>query len=130
MIVGRLFQVLFDHGVVVVTTSNREPEELYKHGLNRQLFLPFIDMLEQNLDVVAIAGPTDYRLGRIRGLPVYLTPADAAARAALDRTWDELTDGAEGAPLDVTVVGRTLTLPRFAHGVMRADFAAICAAAQ
>ncbi len=127
MLLGRLFETLFEEGVTVVATSNRPPADLYKDGINRQLFLPFIDMLEQKLDVVAIAGPTDYRLGRIKGLPVYLTPDDEAAAKALDAAWAHLTDGAEGRPEDLHLLGRTLTLRRFAHGVARASFEELCA---
>lgn len=127
MLLGRLFETLFAEGVTVVATSNRPPADLYKDGINRQLFLPFIDMIEQKLDIVRIAGPTDYRLGRIRGLPVYLTPDDAQAAAALDAAWSHLTDGAEGRPETLHLLGRTLTLARFAHGVARASFAELCA---
>lgn len=127
MLLGRLFETLFAEGVTVVATSNRPPGDLYKDGINRQLFLPFIDMLEQKLDVVRIAGPTDYRLGRLKGLPVYLTPDDATAARALDAAWDHLTDRAEGRPEELFLLGRTLTLSRFAHGVARATFAELCA---
>ena len=127
MLLGRLFETLFGEGVTIVATSNRPPADLYKDGINRQLFLPFIDMLEQKLDVVRIAGPTDYRLGRLKGLPVYLTPDDAAATQALDAAWDHLTDKAEGRPEALFLLGRTLTLSRFAHGVARASFAELCA---
>ena len=127
MLLGRLFETLFAEGVTIVATSNRPPADLYKDGINRQLFLPFIDMIEQKLDVVRIAGPTDYRLGRIKGLPVYLTPDDAAAARALDEAWAHLTDGAEGRPEELHLLGRTLTLSRFAHGVARANFAELCA---
>jgi cell division protein ZapE len=127
MLLGRLFEVLFTEGVTIVATSNRPPADLYKDGINRQLFLPFIDMLEQKLDVLRLAGPTDYRLGRIKGLPVYLTPDDEAAAKALDAAWDHLTDGAPGRPEDLHLLGRTLTLSRFAHGTARATFAELCA---
>lgn len=127
MLLGRLFEVLFAEGVTVVATSNRPPGDLYKDGINRQLFLPFIAMLTARMDVLHLAGPTDYRLGRIKGMPVYLTPDDASAARALDDAWDRLTDGAEGRPEDLHFLGRTLTLPRFAHGVARAAFADLCA---
>ncbi|MFT3810724.1 MAG: cell division protein ZapE [Micropepsaceae bacterium] len=127
MLLGRLFETLFEEGVTVVATSNRPPADLYKDGINRQLFLPFIDMLEQKLDVLAIAGPTDYRLGRIKGLPVYLTPDDGKAAQALDAAWAHLTDNADGRPEELHLLGRTLTLPRFAHGVARATFQDLCA---
>ena len=126
MLLGRLFETLFAEHVVVVATSNRPPGDLYKDGINRQLFLPFIATLEEKLDIVRLAGPTDYRLGRIKGLPVYLTPVDAAATAALDEAWRHLTDDAPGAPLEIALLGRTLTVPRFAHGVARATFADFC----
>jgi len=128
MLLGRLFEVLFAEGVTIVATSNRPPADLYKDGINRQLFLPFIDMLEQRLDAVRLAGPTDYRLGRIKGMPVYLTPDDETAAKALNEAWDHLTDGAQGRPEDIHLLGRTLTLARFAHGVARAPFSELCAA--
>ncbi len=128
MLLGRLFETLFAEHVVVVATSNRPPDALYKDGINRQLFLPFIAMLEEKLDIVRLAGPVDYRLGRLKGLPVYLTPVDARAAASLDEAWTHLTDGAAGAPLDIALLGRVLTVPRFAHGVARATFADLCAA--
>ena len=127
MLLGRLFEVLFGEGVTIVATSNRPPADLYKDGINRQLFLPFIDMLEARLDIVRLAGPTDYRLGRVRGLPVYLTPDDDKAAKALDAAWDHLTDRAPGRPEEIYLLGRTLTLRRFAHGTARATFAELCA---
>ncbi len=129
MLLGRLFETLFAANVVVVATSNRPPHDLYLNGINRQLFLPFIDMLEEKLSIHRIAGPTDYRLDRIKGLPVYLTPDDAAATAALDEAWARLTDDDPGRPLDLDVMGRKVTLPRYAHNVARASFADLCAAA-
>lgn len=129
MLLGRLFDALFEGNAVIVATSNRPPDDLYKDGINRQLFLPFIATLKEKLDVHRLAGPVDYRQGRIKGLPVYLTPVDDAAQAALDRAWSELTDEAAGTPLEISLLGRTLTLPRFAHGVARATFADLCTAA-
>ncbi len=129
MLLGRLFETLFAEHVVIVATSNRPPHDLYKDGINRQLFLPFIDILNERLEIVHLAGATDYRLGRLKGLPVYLTPLGDTATKALDRIWDELTDAGVGAPLEISVVGRTLTLPRFVHGVGRATFEQLCAAA-
>ena len=129
MLLGRLFETLFAENVIVVATSNRPPDDLYKDGINRQLFLPFIEILKARLDIHRLSGPTDYRLDRMKGVPVYLTPADDAARAALDRAWDQLTDSAPGHSLDLQVMGRTLTLNRFAHGVARAGFEDLCSAA-
>ncbi|MCU0826436.1 MAG: cell division protein ZapE [Tabrizicola sp.] len=126
MIVGRLFEKLFAAGVVIVTTSNRPPADLYKNGLNRALFLPFIAMLEQKLQVVELESPTDYRQHRLQGARVYFHPARTAT-AEIAAIWSDLTGGATDAPLTLTVNGRTLDLPRFANGVGRATFWDLCA---
>ncbi len=125
MIVGRLFQMLFDAGVVVVTTSNRPPDDLYKDGLNRAIFLPFIELLKQRMEVHALESTTDYRQHRLTGEQVYFTPAGAAARAAIDRIWQDLTGG-ETAPHDLTVKGRQVRLPAFRNGMARASFWDLC----
>jgi cell division protein ZapE len=127
MIVGRLFEMLFDAGVVVVTTSNRVPDDLYKNGLNRQLFLPFIDILKERMQVLELASPTDYRQDRLEGAPVYFTPADEQARQEIDAIWTGLTGGKDTA-LHLTIKGRTLTLPRAHNGVARASFYDLCGA--
>nr|WP_111300216.1 cell division protein ZapE [Paracoccus saliphilus] len=129
MIVGRLFQVLFDQGVVVVTTSNREPEDLYKHGLNRQLFLPFIALIRQRMEVVCLDSTTDYRQNRTSGGQVWHVPANAEAKAALDATWDDLTGGAEPTPCQVEVQGRQVELPACAGRVARSGFWDLCSRA-
>ena len=98
MIVGRLFQVLFDRGVIVVTTSNRVPEDLYKDGLNRQLFLPFIALIRERMQVLRLDSPRDHRQGRVAAGEIWFTPADAAAGEALDDIWAELTDDAQPRP--------------------------------
>ncbi|AUH62839.1 cell division protein ZapE [Paracoccus zhejiangensis] len=126
MIVGRLFQTLFEEGVVIVTTSNRAPDDLYKHGLNRQLFLPFIKLIHERMQVVELVSPTDYRQGRTVGGQVWFVPADAAAHAAMDAIWTELTGGAAPAPLEIELRGRKLVLPAFAEGVGRAGFWELC----
>jgi len=126
MIVGRLFEMLLDGGVSVVTTSNRPPEDLYKHGLNRQLFLPFIALLRDRLDVVELEAAADYRQHRLAGAQVYFHPADAAAHAAVSALWDDLTAGASPRPLTLTVQGRAVVLPAFADGVARAGFWELC----
>lgn len=126
MIVGRLFQVLVDQGVVIVTTSNRVPEDLYKHGLNRQLFLPFIDLIRAQMQVVCLDSQTDYRQNRTSGGQVWFAPADAQARAAMDAAWDDLTGGAPPAPCDIAVKGRQVRLPACADRVARAGFWDLC----
>lgn len=126
MVVGRLFQMLIEAGVVIVTTSNRPPDDLYKDGLNREAFLPFIDLLKQRLDVVELESETDYREHRLKGAKVWFTPADSAARDALDRIWDDLTGGDPGRELRLQVKGRDVVLPAFHNGVARADFWALC----
>ncbi|MFV0359875.1 cell division protein ZapE [Tropicimonas sp.] len=125
MIVGRLFERLFAAGVVVVTTSNRAPDELYKDGLNRQLFLPFIDMLKAWMVVRELASDTDYRQEKLAGSPVYFTPNDHAARQAIQRIWDDLTGG-DAPPLVLTVKARPVEIPAFRNGVGRAGFFDLC----
>jgi cell division protein ZapE len=125
MIVGRLFEKLFAAGIVIVTTSNRPPQDLYKTGLNRALFLPFIAMLEDRLQVVELESPTDYRQHRLAGAQVYFHPARTAT-GQIATLWSDLTGGAPEAPLRLEVNGRTLTLPRFANGVGRASFWELC----
>jgi cell division protein ZapE len=126
MIVGRLFQMLMDSGVVVVTTSNRPPEDLYKDGLNRALFLPFIAFLRARMEVLALESETDYRQHRLAGAQVYFHPADGAARGAMAALWAELTGGDPGAPLHLAVQGRRVELPHHHNGVARAGFWDLC----
>ena len=125
MIVGRLFEALFADGVIVVTTSNRVPDDLYQNGLNRQLFLPFIDLIKARMTVWELASPTDYRQTRLEGAPVYFTPADAVARERIEEIWTDLTGGA-ASPLVLQVKGREVTLPAFRNGVARASFFELC----
>ncbi|MTJ04510.1 MAG: AFG1 family ATPase [Sediminimonas qiaohouensis] len=125
MIVGRLFEALFAAGVVVVTTGNRHPEDLYKDGLNRQIFLPFIDLLKDRMVVHELVSPRDYRQGLLEGSQVYFSPADASARAEIERIWQDLTGG-EGAPLTLHVKGREVEVPAFCNGVARASFHELC----
>ncbi|MEB8388866.1 cell division protein ZapE [Rhodobacteraceae bacterium KMM 6894] len=125
MIVGRLFQALFEAGVVVVTTSNRVPDDLYKHGLNRQLFLPFIALLKERMVVHHLVSPTDYRQDRIAGSPVYFSPINAQTRAEMQAIWQDLTGG-QAQPHTLTVQKRQLIIPAFHNGVARAKFYDLC----
>jgi len=126
MIVGRLFQMLFDRGVTVVTTSNRPPDDLYKDGLNRPLFLPFIGLLKDRLTVCELESETDYRQHRLAGAQAYFTPAGHAAKAAIGKMWAELTGGGGGGPLVLMVKGRAVSLPDHRSGVARASFWDLC----
>ena len=126
MILGRLFGQLFAAGTVIVATSNVAPDRLYEGGLNRQLFLPFIAEIQARLEVVKLDGSTDYRLQRISGLTVYLTPLSPAADSAMDKAWEQVTGGAIPKPLTLTVLGRSLLVPAAARGVARFEFSDLC----
>ena len=126
MILGRLFQGLFEHGVVVVATSNVAPQDLYEGGLQRDRFLPFIDLICSRLDVLDIGVGVDFRLDRLKGQPVYHTPLGAAATKQLDSAFATLTDDADGAPEEIMVLGRTLVAPIAARGVARFSFDQLC----
>ncbi len=126
MILGRLFSALWDKGVVLVATSNVDPQDLYRDGLNRALFLPFIAELQERMDVLKLEARTDYRLEKLSGAPVYHTPADAAATAALDAAWSLLTGNAPASPQVITVRTRKLDVPAAATGVARFSFADLC----
>ena len=126
MILGRLFTALFERGVVVVATSNRHPDTLYEGGLNRALFLPFIAMLKERMDVVSLDGDTDYRLERLNGAPVYYTPLGPSTDARIQSIWQSLTNVPEGAPSTLEVQGRILEVPQASKGVARFAFSDLC----
>ncbi len=126
MILGRLFARLFELGVVVVATSNVAPSELYKDGLNRALFLPFIAMIEQHMEVLELKARTDFRLEKLAGQQVWYVPADDDATAALDAAWRRLVGSSSGMPQELSVKGRRLRVPRAAMGVARFFFHDLC----
>ena len=126
MILARLFTALFAAGIVVVATSNVAPDDLYAGGLNRALFLPFIALLHERVDVVALQSRTDFRLEKLRLAPVYYCPADAAARSALDAAFLRLTGVARGEPARIDLLGRSLIAPQAVDGVARFAFDDLC----
>jgi len=126
MILGRLFTVLFDQGVVVVATSNVVPDRLYEGGLNRALFLPFIDLLTSRMTVMELDARTDFRMEKLGGLPVYHTPANAEAARAVDEAFARLGGGQVPKPMTLTVLGHSVDVPQAMAGVARFHFADLC----
>ena len=126
MIISRLFEQLFERGVTVVATSNRKPADLYTNGINRELFLPFIRRLEQEVDVLELKAARDYRLERLTAAPVYYTPLGSGSDAAMDAAFARLTAGAAPHAETLDVAGRKLHVPRQAMGVARFTFDELC----
>jgi len=110
----------------VVTTSNVEPSELYREGLNRALFLPFIDLINERLDVVRLEARTDFRLEKLIDVPVWHVPADDAAAKALDSAWRRLTGGQQAHAIELNVKGHLLRVPCAAMGAARFSFHDLC----
>jgi cell division protein ZapE len=126
MILGRLFKGLFERQVVMVATSNQPPRGLYLNGLNRQLFLPSIDLIEKHMDIVELGSAKDFRLEKLAGQPLYFTPADADAKRALRAAFTRLTGVWRGEPMTLDVKGRTLVVPEAARGVAYFTFDDLC----
>lgn len=126
MILGRLFTQLFDLGVIVVATSNVEPNLLYKDGLNRQLFLPFVKLLQSKVAVLHLDSPTDYRLEKLAGAPVYVTPMGAKADERMDDLWARLTHGMKPHTDELENKGRRIPVPCTAAGAARFSFDDLC----
>ena len=126
MILGRLFTRLFELGVVVVATSNLAPSELYRDGLNRALFLPFIALLQKQCEVVRLEARVDFRLEKLTGVPTWYVPDDARAQSALDEAWRRLAGSHAGAPHELMVKGHAVRVPQAAMGVARFSFADLC----
>lgn len=127
MILGRFFEVLFDEGVTVVATSNRAPDDLYKDGLQRDRFLPFIELVKRRLEVLELGGAHDYRMDRMRNLDFYLTPLGPWADKKLDEAFRALAAGADGEPRVLRTQGRDVDVPRAAPGVAMAHYMDWCA---
>jgi cell division protein ZapE len=126
MILSRLFTELFQRGSVLVATSNVAPDDLYRDGLNRQLFLPFVGLLKKNTDIVSLDTPTDYRLEKARSLPVWLTPLGNLTDARMEAAWSEVTAGHRSQPDRIEMKGRFIHVPAAAAGAARFTFHDLC----
>ena len=126
MILGRLFEALFERKVVLAVTSNRAPDQLYLNGINRQLFLPFVDMIQARCEVVSVQGARDWRLDRLMGDRVWFAPDDADHRAAFEALWSDLKGEQAECPTHLTVLGRDVVIERTDGGLMRATFEELC----
>lgn len=128
MILSRLFSALFEHGVVLIATSNVDPEHLYRDGLNRGLFLPFIKLLKEHVKVLNLVADTDYRMEKLNRLPVYMTPLSPETDQMMDEAWDSVVDGGKVAEDHVEVMGRKILVPRASRNAARFTFAELCEA--
>jgi cell division protein ZapE len=126
MLLGRLFTAIFDHGVSVVITSNWEPDRLYEGGLQRERFLPFIELIKNRMDVLCLDGPVDYRARKLREMSVYFTPLGAASAARADNLFSSLTEEEEPYADLISIKGRTIEVPVAAKGVARFGFSQLC----
>jgi len=126
MILGRLFTVLFDRGVVIVATSNRAPDTLYENGLNRALFLPFIEVLKQRMAILHLDHGIDYRMMHFNGLTTYYTPLGREADESIQHAWEQLTGNATGKRQVLKILGRNIIVPEGAHGVARFRYHDLC----
>jgi cell division protein ZapE len=129
LILGRLFEALFEQKVVLAVTSNRAPDQLYLNGINRELFVPFIDLIAAKCVVVSVSGARDWRLERLMGDRVWFNPADAACRAAFEALWSDLKGDQAECPARLKVLGREVVIARTDGGLARATFAELCASA-
>jgi len=126
MILSRLFTELFARGCVLIATSNVEPDNLYKDGLNRGLFLPFVELLKKNVDVVTLDSPTDYRMEKLNSQPVYLTPIGERTDMAMDASWTQMVHGRKAQPMEIPMKGRTIHVPLAVDRMARFSFADLC----
>lgn len=128
MLLSRLFEQLFKRGCVLVATSNVEPDNLYRDGLNRQLFLPFIGLLKENVDIINLDARTDYRMETTTRVPVYHRLGEGEGDAAMDMAWKQITAGKQTAPDTVRVQGRDVAVPHAGAGAARFSFTELCEA--
>ncbi|PZM09576.1 cell division protein ZapE [Rhizobium tubonense] len=128
MILSRLFSQLFVLGCVLVATSNVEPDNLYRDGLNRGLFLPFVDLLKTYVDVVTLDSPTDYRMEKLNSQPVYLTPINERTDMAMDASWAQVLQGRKAQSMEIPRKGRSIHVPRAVDRTARFSFADLCEA--
>lgn len=126
MLLSRLFTALFEQGITIVVTSNWPPEELYKGGLQRDRFIPFINLVKERMEIITIDSPMDYRARQLREMSVFFSPLGGATQRRADALFSTLTEGAEGAPDLIEVKGRTIQVPVAAKGTARFGFAQVC----